>query len=111
MRELRYTKAHDVGDDVLTYVSEILKKTFARTPAFLARYGGDEFVIVMADESEGSTEIMIRKIIDNVKMFNDTIDYGFELSLGIGYAKYPDQNITDVNSLLKAADTNMPKSS
>ena len=98
---------HDVGDDVLTYVSEILKKTFAGTPAFLARYGGDEFVIVMADEPAGSTEIMIRKIIDNVKMFNDTIDYGFELSLGIGYAKYPDQNITDVNSLLKAADTNM----
>jgi GGDEF domain-containing protein len=50
---------------------------------------------------------MVVKIRDNVKLFNSTINYGFELSLGIGYAVYPSQDITDVNSLLKAADASM----
>lgn len=98
---------HDTGDDILIYVSGILKNTLAGTSAFLARYGGDEFVIVMQDGSEKDIEKLLNKIRTGVEVFNSTINYGFRLSLGMGYAVYPSADAKDVNSLLRTADKNM----
>jgi diguanylate cyclase (GGDEF)-like protein len=44
---------HAVGDDVLRGVARCLKDVFRRQEDFVARYGGDEFVVVL---QEGSLE-------------------------------------------------------
>jgi diguanylate cyclase (GGDEF)-like protein len=98
---------HDTGDDILIYVAGILKNTLAGTSAFLARYGGDEFVIVMPEGSEKDIEVLMNKVRTGIEVFNATINYGFVLSLGMGYAVYPSAEVGDVNSLLRAADKNM----
>jgi len=38
---------HAEGDNALIQTADIIRRIFSGTPAFLARYGGDEFVIVM----------------------------------------------------------------
>ena len=43
---------HEAGDAALIYASDILREIFNRTDAFLTRYGGDEFVIVMSENHE-----------------------------------------------------------
>ena len=45
-KKVNDTYGHVTGDEVLRLVAEQLKRTFGNMQAFLARYGGDEFVII-----------------------------------------------------------------
>jgi diguanylate cyclase (GGDEF)-like protein len=98
---------HDVGDEILGHFADILRGTFSNTSAFLARYGGDEFVVAIENVGNKAVENHIDRLNSNIMAFNQTIDYGFELSAGIGYAIYPSKRVSDLNGLLKEADIKM----
>lgn len=49
------THGHDVGDDVLKYVISKLRPEFFGRNAIVARWGGEEFAILMRDDHRGNT--------------------------------------------------------
>ena len=51
---------HDAGDDVLISVANRLNKAFAETESVAARFGGDEFAIIMYEPEPRSVEIVER---------------------------------------------------
>ena len=57
---------HMTGDHVLRLVADQLKKTFGRTSSFLARYGGDEFVVILKGKND-----------DEVAAYIDTLRRGY----------------------------------
>jgi diguanylate cyclase (GGDEF)-like protein/PAS domain S-box-containing protein len=97
---------HDVGDQVLLWVSEQLKECL-RPYDILARMGGDEFTAVIdgLDYPEQAA-IIAEKLIERVSV-RQQID-GLEVALGasIGIATYPDCG-SDLDGLLRAADIAM----
>jgi diguanylate cyclase (GGDEF)-like protein len=67
-KDVNDTHGHLVGSRVLKEVGRLLEEIFNKTKAVLARYGGDEFVIILPDtdlENAGEYAEIIRKKIGN----------------------------------------------
>lgn len=96
---------HHVGDSLLVELSRIIKQTIRETDT-LARWGGDEFVILFNDIDK----LMVQRILDNLMdEFSDPISVdGKELPVrfSIGTSMYP-LDADNVASLFVNADKAM----
>ncbi len=96
---------HSVGDHLLKAVAERLR-THLRGHDTLARYGGDEFVVLMEDAAEDSAAALAAKLVHLCAEPFEVDEQVLLLSASIGIALAP----TDANSvetLLHAADEAM----
>jgi diguanylate cyclase (GGDEF)-like protein len=100
------TQGHAMGDQLLQAVASRLL-TCVRRSDTVCRYGGDEFVIVLADIAQGSdAKFSAHKI---VALINQSFEIGGqELRLGasIGIANYP-EHAREAGLLIKYADIAM----
>jgi len=97
---------HDSGDLVLRKFAQVLRNNLRETD-FYARYGGDEFVVLLPDTDEDMAKTVAGKIKKELSM---TTIFGFEdspmITSSIGIAIFPRAASTMV-SLIKAADLAM----
>ncbi|MBD3798166.1 MAG: diguanylate cyclase, partial [Campylobacterales bacterium] len=94
------TLGHDIGDKVLVKVTKRLKKIL-RKGDFLARWGGDEFVVILHDIiSESFMATVARKIINGLKKTIHIGHHDFNITASIGISIYP-ENGDDANTLIK----------
>lgn len=98
---------HLNGDKALTQIATTLKFTFRRTNAFLARYGGDEFVAIIQDCGTEKAETEIQKVKTSLSNFNNTKNFPFILTISAGYCICPTKDVTSAKELIQHADKNM----
>lgn len=104
-KNVNTTFGHLTGDVVLADTAALLKSSVRGSDAVF-RYGGDEFVIILADTSRSGAG----KVIDRIRAYlldwnrAGTLD-GFELSLSIGISEWSDGVTLD--ELLDEADRQM----
>lgn len=80
---------HAEGDKALLEIAGILKRVCASSGgSFLARYGGDEFVIVFKARFADEIEDFKKEILKAIKERNESTGVRYKLSLSIGYSKY-----------------------
>lgn len=106
-KQINDTYGHFYGDGVLVNVSEILKLSCKNTDAFLARYGGDEFCIVLPANSEVDAEEIIARVEMNISEWNRTHAERKPIGLSIGYSVWSDQADTSHETLVARADQRM----
>lgn len=94
---------HDVGDEALQHLARILKQTF-RKRDFIARYGGDEFVILMNLKSGSDAARAVRRLKENVNRFNEKKIAPYRLSLSIGFDTYTPMPGFTVHDFLRHID-------
>ncbi len=99
---------HLEGDKALKEITSILKKAVNSTNAdfFLARYGGDEFIIVGEVGSEDEVEKLISNIELEEEKCNRENNNKFVIGLSIGYSLRNDEH-TSVEDLIADADNKM----
>lgn len=106
-KQINDTYGHFYGDSILIAVSDILKASCKNTDAFLARYGGDEFCIVLPADRGIDIEEIIARIDANVSNWNATHRDMRKISLSIGSAEWNALSDTSYESLISRADRRM----
>lgn len=78
---------HQVGDSVLRHAAMILSKSVRSTDA-VARFGGDEFSILLPQAGIAECEAVARRISENLLIENASASRvrGVQLSLSVGWA-------------------------
>lgn len=102
-KEVNDLYGHDVGDKVLVEISERLIKCIRKTDT-AARFGGDEFVLLIQEVNANDDAIEVAaKIIELAKeaIVHNGLSHGVGLSIGIAF--YPEDGIL-INELLKKSD-------
>lgn len=94
---------HDAGDEALKIVTKILKRTL-RSQDFIARYGGDEFMVVMKIKEAGDLTRAVRRLKENVNRFNARQCVPYTISLSIGYDTYTPVRGTSFLAFVKHLD-------
>lgn len=97
---------HFAGDQALEFTADILKKSFGKND-FIARYGGDEFLVVIdVDEHTDITQI-IEKVNKNLEQFNSQHIASYQLNLSMGYDVFDCRSDSSVKVFLKHIDSLM----
>ena len=76
------THGHSVGDSVLVELSEIINKSIRERDVF-ARWGGEEFILLVHAEKEVNAESIAEKIRIEIETFNFTTVKNITVSLGV----------------------------
>jgi two-component system cell cycle response regulator len=108
-KKINDTYGHAVGDNVLRQLAGIFRRE-QRAVDVVARYGGEEFVILLPETAGSGARIFAERILRRVA----THDFGegarpVHATISIGIASFPDDRVSDGESLLKLADTNLYK--
>ncbi|MGB7575090.1 MAG: diguanylate cyclase [Thermodesulfobacteriota bacterium] len=95
---------HKEGDQALTGLADILKKTF-RESDIIARIGGDEFVVLLESTDENS-ETLLTRLHENVRDYNVKRPQ-HTLSISLGTAQFDPEYPISIDELLSKADALM----
>ncbi len=107
-KEINDTLGHTVGDELLVAVASRLKGLFRRVDT-VARFGGDEFVILLPEvRGDEDTLWICQKAVEAIREPFTCGEHVMEVTTSIGAALYPSHG-SDMNTLLRNADVAMYK--
>lgn len=98
---------HVIGDEALIAMSELLRQACGGSDDFIARMGGDEFVILGERTEAEEVTNLINEIAAAAAEFNSTSTAGYRLLPSMGHSFYRSNDTT--NSFFAAADQAMYK--
>lgn len=94
------TRGHQAGDQVLRLVGLGINANM-RAYDLAARYGGDEFVLFLANCEGAEAERIVRRVSDSIRSL--TVGAG-GISISAGIAEYP-THARDLDGLIRSADS------
>lgn len=99
-KSINDTHGHGEGDRVLCEVARILR-TSVRDSDVVARYGGDEFVLLLVDASLEQALAVADRIRQQIRAWSATNDLALGVSIGLGEAP---ADGCDLETLLASVD-------
>ena len=109
-KQINDTYGHVEGDEALKRIARALKeasKELKKKPQ-VARFGGDEFVILAENDDEAEIDKVCTRIHEVLKVINEEYTLPYKLEVSIGKAKYL-SSIKTVKEFIDAADDELYK--
>ncbi|SHH86198.1 GGDEF domain-containing protein [Clostridium grantii] len=100
------TYGHDEGDIALKTIASILHQSVKRED-MICRYGGDEFVLLVESDNLNAGELIIARIQEKIKTYNNKEIKSYKLSISCGSKYVHLFNNIDSFSILRDADKQM----
>lgn len=94
---------HDIGDEALLDAVKIIKKSL-RNNDFVARFGGDEFFIILDVKEYALLEKTVERIKDSANNFNLSCSKPYKISFSMGYDIYDPQFKMSADEFFKHID-------
>ncbi|MFQ5575073.1 MAG: diguanylate cyclase, partial [Terriglobia bacterium] len=95
---------HPFGDVVLTQVSELLKNGIRKYDT-LARFGGEEFALLVPEANRTNAESLAKGLLESVARERfGTAEHGVHIKMSAGVVSYPEDAAVDGSELLSKAD-------
>ena len=107
-KEVNDTHGHLVGDKLLTFIGRVIRDQ-VRSADIAARYGGDEFAIILTDTPKEAAEAAAEKLANAIATdhaYAGLTNEGLPISASYGVASCPDE-ARSVSELLQIADDRM----
>ena len=107
-KSINDTYGHAEGDRALKIVADALRSVVRNhnTPVFLARYGGDEFTLIVHPVEDSEIEPLIKEIRDEISAACARASTPYMLSIGAGYSRLNAAN-DSVQLCTQLADNNL----
>ena len=103
-KKINDTYGHDIGDEILKMMAKVAKSQI-RQHDLLARFGGEEFIILLTDTTTRQAEEIAERICSEISKtpfkLNNEQDIHFTIS--IGFARFL-PHCHDLRRLIKCAD-------
>jgi two-component system cell cycle response regulator len=98
---------HQTGDRILVQFAELLRRE-QRSIDVVARFGGEEFVVLLPETGTAGARLFAERILRRVSnaAFGEP-DTPISVTVSIGIASFPDERTVDAESLLRLADRNL----
>lgn len=96
---------HPVGSAAIQSVANVLRRV-VRASDCVARYGGDEFVLILKEADRAGAQIAVNRIREMLRAETLRGAPGFQLSVSVGTAVHGEDG-EDADELLAAADQEM----
>jgi diguanylate cyclase (GGDEF)-like protein len=109
LKRINDTYGHLEGDKALVRVASALKKCcgpIEKRP-YIARYGGDEFIVIVETDDSSLTERLCNDIRRTLEELDEQAGSEYRSTLSIGVAELEDG--MDHNALIAKADEEMYK--
>ena len=107
-KQINDTYGHIEGDEAISLVGKTLKSIAGEHNAFVARMGGDEFVLITQTQNEETVKSIIQSISFELEERLIFSDKKYEVSVSCGYV-YAEPNSRNIKELVSKADKQMYK--
>ncbi|MBE3653046.1 diguanylate cyclase [Vibrio navarrensis] len=98
---------HTAGDEVLCVMAQRMK-TITREEDTLARFGGDEFIVILSDiDDKHRTTQIVTRLLSSIAKPLHVSGYEMSLSASIGISLYPENRDISAERLIQQADEAM----
>ena len=103
------TYGHQAGDRILKSIAAIIK-SILREGDILVRYGGEEFLAILPAAASEDLELIGERIRRSVEESSHPYDsQTIRVTISIGGAAFPNQNVEKESALLQLADDSLYK--
>lgn len=99
---------HAEGDRALVTFSEVLIHAM-RTSDVVGRLSGDEFVVLLTSVTATETEVILRRMRENLTKKNQEAKRGYDIQFSVGTIEFNLETHKDIHGVLAAADSAMYK--
>jgi len=94
---------HSTGDKVLKIFAEQMKNTF-RTSDICARFGGDEFTVLLNDVEPHAAQQAVKRFANNLISVSKHLDLPYQITFSHGIVKYDRHKHIDIEQLINESD-------
>ncbi len=102
-KEINDSYGHRTGDRVLKELAIVLK-SIIRKSDIVARYGGDEFIILLPQTEQHGAEIEARRVEQSISEHIFESTSAIRLLISYGISTYPSEEILKADDLVTLAD-------
>lgn len=106
-KKINDTYGHVTGDNVLKLVADQMKKVYGNMHSFLARYGGDEFVIILKGKTDKEVAESLHALRIGIAKMNWGDGSPWKIAISAGCARYGEVPMHSVRELMNLADSRM----
>lgn len=93
---------HEGGDCALLYFAQVLKEYEQEYGGIAARYGGDEFILVLTESGQKEASEIAEKLCTSLNSTVATKEHSFAIHGSLGISFYPEHGTTPEELICKA---------